>query len=349
MKKKIIVDGKEVKLNSMEESIASGLDAQLKATPAFQELQNAQGFEFDITTLTTMLKSVSEQKFFELSPADYLPVKVGEGAWSQQLTKYTSFTTGGDFETGLVDMGSNNARLAMASAGVEPINYKVNNWAKGIQWNIMELGLATKAGNWDIVTAKEKARKKNWDLGIQRIAFLGMADDAEANGLLTQPNVTSNTTRITKYLSAMTATEFQAFLAGVIGDYRANCEFTAYPDLFIIPEQDYTGLKSVVDETFPMATRLKRLEEAMSFGDKKIQVKPCAYADQVNNGDYIDLNRYVLTTYDEDSMRMDIPVDYTSTMQNTLNGFSFDNVAYGQFTGVQSFRPKETLYFDWSV
>lgn len=46
---------------------------------------------------------------------------------------------------------------------------------------------------------------------------------------------------------------------------------------------------------------------------------------------------------------MDIPVDYTNTMQNTLNGFSFQNVGYGQYSGAVAYRPLETLYFDWNA
>jgi hypothetical protein len=58
-------------------------------------------------------------------------------------------------------------------------------------------------------------------------------------------------------------------------------------------------------------------------------------------------NRYTLLSYDEDSLRMDIPVDYTNTLQNTVNGFNFQSAAYGQFTGLKAYRPKEMLYFDW--
>ncbi len=79
------------------------------------------------------------------------------------------------------------------------------------------------------------------------------------------------------------------------------------------------------------------------------QILPVAYADKTNNADVTALNknRYTLLRYDEDSVRMDIPLDYTNTMANTINGMNYQNAGYGQFTGVKAYRPLEMLYFDW--
>ena len=50
---------------------------------------------------------------------------------------------------------------------------------------------------------------------------------------------------------------------------------------------------------------------------------------------------------EEESLNMAIPVPYTSTVANSINNFSFQNVAYSQFTGVNVLRPLELLYFDF--
>jgi hypothetical protein len=42
---------------------------------------------------------------------------------------------------------------------------------------------------------------------------------------------------------------------------------------------------------------------------------------------------------------MDIPIDYTQLAAGTVNGFTWENVAYGSFTGVVAQREKEMLYF----
>ena len=71
--------GEEVTLNQKEKALASALDEQ------YGKLMNAAGMVVDITTLTTALKSVSHQKFFEVAPGDYMPINVGEGAFAMEL------------------------------------------------------------------------------------------------------------------------------------------------------------------------------------------------------------------------------------------------------------------------
>lgn len=317
-----------------------------------QEILNALGYEVNLTSLTAISKRVVEQKFFEVAPADYMPVRVGEGTWSAELLTYRSFSLGGDFETGIVNTGADNARMARADAGVDSVTVPITNWIKEIGWSIFDLQLASKSGNWDLVTAKEKARKINWDLGIQRTAFLGLASNSNVYGLLTQPDVTSNTALITGYVSAMSSSAFNTLLQGIIGAYQTNAAFTAMPTHWIIPTLDYNGLASFPDATYPLKTKLQILLEAFRTltRNPNFEILPVAYADKVNNVDVSGLNknRYTLLRYDEDSVRMDIPLDYTNTMANTINGMNYQNTGYGQFTGVKAYRPLEMLYFDWA-
>ena len=217
--------------------------------------------------------------------------------------------------------------------------------SKTISWSLFDLELAAKAGNWDLVTAKEKSRKRNWDLGIQKIAFLGLNGDTSARGLYTQLGVTDNTTVITQAISSMTADQLNALLVSIIEAYRSNCARTAWPTHFIIPESDYNGLASVSSSSFPLKTKLQLLEEAFQLITRKpdFKILPCAYGDNAYSG--LGVQKYVLLNYDEESLRMDIPVDYTNTLANSLDNFNFQNVGYGQFTGVQAYRPAELLYF----
>ena len=310
-----------------------------------QRLVNALGYEINVTTLTTIVKKVTEQKFFEIAPADYLPVRVGEGAWSTNLVTYRSYQLSDDFATGVINTGGNSSKLAIGDAGVDSVMVKVLNWAKTISWSLFDLEQAAKSGNWDLVTAKEKSRKRNWDLGIQKIAFLGLEGDSSAKGLYTQIGVNTNTTVIQKAISDMDETELNALLKALIEAYRFNCARTTYPTHFIIPESDYNGLASVSSATFPLKTKLALLEEAMQLitRNKAFKILPCAYGDNAYSG--LGVQKYVLLNYDEESLRMDIPVDYTNSLANSLDNFNFQNVGYGQFTGVQAYRPAELLYF----
>lgn len=324
--------GEEIQLTEREKLVNSHMERNM----------NALGFQIDINTMTAIQKKVTEQKFFEIPPADYVPLRVGEGAWAQQLTTYRQFSLGDDFGTGVINAGSNNATLAETDVGIDAINVPVINWAKAIGWTLFELQQASFSGNWDLIQAKEQARKKNWDLGIQKVAFLGYGS---IPGLLNQSGITTNTTVISKNISAMTATELNAFVIAILNVYRANCARTAWPTHFVIPESDYLGLAAPSSDTYPLKSKLQILMETFvtMTKNKSFQILPLAYGDTAYNG--LSTNIYALYNYDDASLRMDLPVDYTNTLANSNNSFSWQNVGYGQFTGCYAYRPLELMYF----
>ena len=344
--------GQPIVLNSKEKAIANYWQRVMNA-----RFGNSLGYEVSITTLTTIVKKISEQKFFEVSPADYMPIKVGEGTWSSNLTTYRSFMAADEFESGIVNTGANNGRLSTSDAAVDALNIKVNNWAKGIGWNIFDLELAAKSGNWDLVAEKERARKTSWDLGIQRVAFLGArgqnGSGGSCLGLFNQAGITFNTTLVTGMISAMTYTQLASFQQAVIQAYRANCNYTAFPTHFIIPEADYNGLVAQSSPQFPLKSTLQLLEEGFQVitRNKQFKILPCAYASAANAGGGLPslaaTGLYTLLKYDEASVRMDIPLDYTNTLANSLDNFQFQNAGYGQFTGVLAYRPAEMLYMGY--
>lgn len=327
--------GEKVLLTEQEARIANALQRQL--------VSNNVGYEVDITTLTTIMKKITEQKFFHVAPADYLPVRVGEGAWSSNLVTYRSFSLADSFETGVINTGGNNSRLAQGDAAVDSLSIKVINWAKSIGWSLFDLQLASKSGNWDLVSAKEKARKTNWDLGIQKIAFLG-TDDGSCLGLLNQAGITENTTILATPLSQMSPADLKNFCVKVLDAYRTNAARTAMPTHFIIPESDYLGMSAPTNPDFPIKSIKQSLEETFQTmtGNSGFKILPLAYSDAAYNA--LGKQMYVLLNYEEESLRMDIPVDYTNTLANSIDNFSFQNVGYGQFTGVLAYRPKEMLY-----
>lgn len=320
-------------------------------------LKNALGYEVPITTLTTIVKKVSMMKLYEIAPADFIPVKVGQGTWSSNLTTYRSFDIADVFESGIINTGGNNTRASVGDAGVDALNIKINNWLKNIGWSIFDLQLAAMSGNWDLVTAKEKTRKRNWDLGIQRVAFLGArgqnAPGGQALGLLNQAGITFNNTLITAPLNSLNTTQLSTFQQLVIAKYRINCAYTAFPTHFIIPESDYNGLAAQASPTYPIKSMLQLLEEGFQTicRNKNFKILPLAYCDVANAGGGLVAGaataQYVLLNYDEESIRMDIPLDYTNTLANSLDNFMFQNAGYGQFTGVLAYRPLELFYMGY--
>lgn len=314
-----------------------------------RRFKNAIGYEIPITTLTSVVKKVAEAKYFQVAPADYVPIRVGEGAWSTNITTFRSFDVADEFENGMINTGGQNARLATADAAIDAINVRVNNWAKMVGWSIFDLEFAAQSGNWDIVASKEKARKRNWDLGIQRVAFLGARSLNGAGGsvlgLLNQPGITVDTTAIPQSIGFMSVTALKTFTGVLIERFRANCQRTCWPNRFIVPESDYNSLASQASPDFPIKSTLELLEDTLKSitHNRDFKILPNPYGDNSFSG--LGFQQYVLLNADEDSIRMDIPVDYTNTLANSIDNFSFQNVSYGQFTGVQVYRPLEIIYF----
>lgn len=305
--------------------------------------KNSLGYQQVITTLTAVGHKVAEQKFYEIAPADFVPIVLGNGAYMRQIINWRTFVKGEGFKTGIINNGSNDSKLAHVDAAYDAVTQNVKNWAKGIRYNLFELQEAVMANTlFSLIEARELARRKEWDLGIQETAFLGV--DSET-GLLNNASVTDNTAIITKRIPDMSASEFNTFAGSVYEAYRSNCARTSRPTHFIMPEADFNGLVNWPDATYPLRTKLSLLEEAFKTITNRpdFKILPCAYCDKANFDSTN--NRYVLLNYDETSVKMDLPIDYVQTQAGTVNGFTWENVAYGSFTGVVAIRPKEMLYF----
>ncbi len=255
--------------------------------------------------------------------------------------------------------------MATANTGVDAVTVRVKNWAKSIGWSIFELEQAARAGNWDLVASLERARKMDWDLGIQKVAFLGLAGENGLGGqvlgmLNLGAQITNNTTLITKPIKDMTPAQLKTFQENILELYRANSNRTAWPDRFVIPESDYNGLASQASPDFPIKSTLQLLQEAFALitGKPGFRILPNAYADAAYhsgaNGsqDVAGISGkqvYALYSYDEESIRMDIPLDYTNTLANSVDNFNFQNVGYGQFTGIGVYQPQTFMYFTYTA
>lgn len=310
---------------------------------------NSLGYQIALDTLTAVRAQVIDQKFYEVAPADYAPLTVGEGSFAQNILTGVAISTSGDFEEGNINQGSGNSRLATADIGITSITTKIINWAKSIGYTVFELEQALRAENWDIIASKHSARKKNWDLGIQEMMFLGSSQDGDVKGLFTQTGVNVDETTIPKAISAMNAAEFATFVKSILAAYQANCAYTAMPNVFVIPQDDFLGLTDPLNTTYPSISKLDYLNKAFAqVVAGGVSILPSVYGMLSKNAARgISKNRYAMYRYDADTLRMDIPVDYTITAADTANNFQFQDVSYGQYSGITVYRPLEVLYFDW--
>lgn len=318
-------------------------------------ITNGLGYEVDLTSLTAIRSKIIEEVNYEVKPSDFMPVIPGQNAFAEELLTYKSYNLGDDFESGIIKGNSNVGRMASSDVAIESVRIPIVDWGKMLQYNLFDLGKSSKSGNWNLVEAKERSRAKNYKLGLQKIAFLGSEVITGVKGLLTQDDVNSNTTTIPTFISSMTTTQLETLVKEILAKYRANNDYTAYPTHFAIPEDDFLGLGVQISKDFPAMTRFEYLEKMFKqmTMNPNFRVLPLAYASKARNAEVLGsgsgLNRYVLYKYDTDSLEMQIPIEYTTTIQDTINGFEYQSVAYSQFTGCKAYRPKEMLYFDHSV
>lgn len=339
-------------LNSKgEEQEVSSFFKSAEEFDKVQRLENAVsqqlGYQVPLTTLTAIIRGVAEQKFYKIPVADYLPVRVGtEAAWADDVLMFRSFQSGGDFEKGYVETAT-EGRLATVGATLDGIRVPTRLWAKEIAYSIADVQKAARTGIWDYVTQQEKARKTNWDLGIQKTAFLG-SKDGTMDGLVTLSDVTVNTDLLPASLSEATDAQFTNFVKYAMNAYQQNNNYTAYPDRMYIPQDDFNGLVNATSVSFPLKSKLEYLQDAFRAAtmNPAFKIMPLAYLMPANSFGKLSAPRYVLMRYDEDVARFEIPVDYTTTVPNSMDGWTVRNVGYGQHTGVLDARPQEILYLD---
>lgn len=313
------------------------------------------GYQYTIQTTTLIRARTVDQKFYKVSVADKVPVSVGEGAWLENIKTNLVYQAGQDFETGLIGNATSSAKISKIDVGTAPKTQVIKTWAKGYDYSVPDVNKALASNNWDVVSARMRALKENWDLGIQKTAFLGLKSDlTNVPGLLTQQGLSSaNTSVITKNISSMSYTEFQSLVSAILAAYWANSNNTVLPDAFEIPMSDFLGLGAFVSPQFPNISMYDALLKVFQqlTGNPNFSIYGLAYGDAANNAGYVSAGgkyRYVLYRRDPESVRMDIPVDFILTAPNTGDNFMWDGVGYGQFTGTVVFREPEMLYFDHS-
>lgn len=303
---------------------------------------NDTGLSQVIDTLTYVSGKLVEQKFYEIPFEQYVPTVLGEGAFSDLMLYYTNFADSEGFETGLVSNTGRTASLEAVDTHYESIEAKPIFWAKKTNYTVLELKQAMKMQNLpSLIEQREKVRQKEWQLGIQKVAFLGCNGQA---GLLNNSSVTVDTTSLTGFLSGITDSALNTFVAGIIGSYLSNTNGTILPDTFVIPLTDFAGLGATVSSSFPIKSRMDFLLDAFkgATGNANFKILPCFYCDKAKYDGTNNL--YALYSRDEENLVYNINVDYTVTQFASRDNFNYESAGYGQFTPVVLKRPQSVYY-----
>ena len=317
------------------------------------------GYQIPIDTLTQIAREVTTQVFYSVPITEYLPVVIGQGAFSQSLLTFKTGSTGNQFKQNIFRSGQNSS-LTQANTQIQGDTIEILNFAQGMTYSLVEMKQAAMYGNFDLIAAKEEARKTVYDQGLIQTAFLGVPEFGQGfyglvNQDMTQPDrvpVDAGVT-INKPIGTMNELEINALVGALIYKYYSNTGFSKLPSRFIIPTSDYFTLQEYINPAFPLADsqRINILLKAFKSqtGNEKFEIKHTIYcqkteSDKINGG--LAKDRYILTVDDPKSLKMLLPVPYTVTLANTINGYEWQNAAYGQFSTVQLLRGKETQYYD---
>ena len=358
-------------LNSVTAKAAMGADkgASMLKIPHAEgmKFQNAnglidtssQGYQYAIQTTTFIHAKVISQVFYELDGrkiSDYIPVEMGVAPWMENYrTNLTYMHASDDFEAATQSMASGPTRRASTSVGVAPRTATAYYFMSDFNYNTFELNKAVAANNWNLVESLTQANKKFFDLGLQKVAFLGRKSDLTlCPGLLSQSEVTVNTnTLLTGALKDLSYSDFNTFMGAVVSAYRDNANQTAMPNRMVIPMSDFVGLGDFVNPEFPVLTRLVALENMFkAVCGQDFQILPLAYADAANNAGYWAVsgtNRYCLYRHEPECIKMDVPLAYTLNAPGTADNFTWTTVSYAQYTGAIVYRIPHMFYIDWHI
>lgn len=306
------------------------------------------GLEQTLTTLTQIVADVQRQKFYTVDGAltDYVPMEMGTGAYGQNLMQYTVAQVGDNFETGIVQPGNGMNKDANVDIVIDSINIRNNYWRMKYQATKEIVEMASRnAVNFSYIEEQETARLKTYQLGIQKIAFLG-TDDGLNFGLLNLPNVTINTSLLPANIGTLTTEQLFNFVSTAVQTFWTNSNSTVFPNTLLMPTQDLGGIATPISQQYPVGdTKRDLLEKAFKAAGapQDFKILHTAYN---NTASTTGSKRYVLYNRDGEVLKMYLPKPYTPYPLYPTGSLDMISEAEAQFTGVWLKRPKEIMYLD---
>lgn len=306
------------------------------------------GLEKTLTTLTQVVKDVLRQKFYTVDGAltDYVPMELGTGAYGQNLFQYTVAQVGDQFETGIVQPGNGINKDANVDIVIDGVTIRNNYWRMKYQATkeLIEMAKAN-AVNFSYIEEQETARLKTYQLGVQKVTFLG-TNDGLNTGLLNNGDVTINTSLLPANIGSLSVAQLFNFATTAVSTFWANSNNTVFPNTLLIPTQQLGGLAVPVSQTYPFGqTKRELIERAFkeAGAPQDFKILHTAYNNTAGTGG---TQRYVLYKRDPEVLKMYLPKPYTPYPLFPTGSLDLVSDAEAQFTGVWVKRPKEVLYID---
>ena len=320
-----------------------------KAANALFDYPNA-GLVQTVDTVTEIVAGVVETKYYELAGqklTDFVNIDAsGRGAYAGEIFQFTSAYVGAPFEQCIINPASTGVHNdATADIAVDGISQRNNFYRQ--KYSISQEGLKMAAVNrvsFDLIAEKEKARKKTWDLGLQKVLFNGLSD-GRTFGLLNQNGVTVDTSILPVAPQNMTVAQIKAFAATALATAFANSNQTIMPNRWCMSTSTYMALGVPYGDTFGMPTLKEVLERAFKEAGAPADFKivHSIYNETAGaNGK----GRHVFYNTDADNIIMHTPKVYTPHPLYAAGSLDMISDAEGQFTGVWVKRLGSVLYAD---
>lgn len=327
------------------EQFATQTHANLKASNALFDVP-ASGVIQTVDTLTNIISEVLEAKYYTTPFAltDYVKMDVGRGAYGTGVFQYATAYTGSTFEQSVINPASTGIHNnATSDIRIDGFAVKNNFFRNDYSVSNEELRMAA-AGRvpFDVVSEKEKARKKMWDLGIQKSHFLGIGEN---KGLLNQSGVTVNTSLLPVAPASLTVAQLKAFAATAINTYYNQTNGTYFPNRWCMPSASFMQLGVPYGDYFGAPTLREVLENAFKAAGAPADFKivHTIYADDAGASGK---KRHVLYNNEVENIVRYIPKQYTPHPLYPMGSLDMISQAEGQFTGVVVKKPETVLYID---
>ena len=320
-----------------------------KAANALFDFPNA-GVVQTVDTITDIVQGVVETKYYELAGqtlSDFINIDAsGRGAYAGEIFQFTSAYVGAPFEQCIINPASTGIHNdATADVAVDGISARNNFYRQ--KYSISQEGLKMAAVNrvgFDLIEQKEKSRKKNWDLGLQKVLFNGLGD-GRTFGLLNQSGVTVDTSLLPKKISAMTVAQLKTFAGSALATAFAASNYTIMPNRWLMPTDEFLALGVPYGDTFGMPTVIEMLEKAFkqAGAPADFRIVHSIYGQGIGGQSK---GRHVFYNTDTDNIIMHTPKPYTPHPLYAQGALDMISDAEGQFTGVWLKRPTSMLYAD---
>lgn len=330
-------------------------DAESYANKTFKAINSmfdapTAGVVQTVDTITDIVQGVVEAKYYELGGqalSDFINIDAsGRGAYSGEIFQFTSAFVGSPFEQCIINPASTGIHNdAVADIAVDGIRTRNNFYRQ--KYSISQEALKMAARNmvqFDVITEKEKSRKKNWDLGLQKVLFNGL-NDGRTYGLLNQPDATINTSLFPVAPQNMTVEQIKTFAGSAISTYFSTTNGTAMPNRWCMPTEDYMALGIPYGETFGMPTLLEVFTNAFKQAGAPADFK-IVHSLYNNEAGTDGKGRHAFYNTDPDNIIMHTPKPYTPYPLYAQGALDMISDAEGQFTGVWLKRPLTLLYAD---